>query len=394
MAKKSILYINKQYRDYDFLKYQTFAENFDLTVIWIRPFGDSEPLPDCLRRSLEFRLLDFSGNRLRPYHIYFNLKLFTMILRTGKNIDLLISSTSDAWHSKIAFLAGRLLKKPMALRKEIWTGDGSLRRKVLDGMTRFIEMRSRAVFYDGRKQREFLLANKLKPDRLFPFPRLIKDLKKEPLNVALIKETEKKYQSQLKFLYLGRIIPQKGLDLLIRVFLRLQRECGEIVLFVAGGPARRGYFKQTSPRYYEHCRKLAEDSREIVFFEEVPPAAVHNYYYLADVFVHPHKKFLDGSRVVYEGWGNVVVEAAAMGLPLIVSDRVPSAFELIENKKNGMILDSDSLELDLYNAMRWFVENRDRVKEFGLKSKEMYEKFNNSEQMVHSINSALFQREF
>ncbi len=394
MRKERILYINKQYRDYDVLKYQTFAENFDLTVIWLRPFGDCEPLPEGLRNNLEFKLLNFRGNRLRPYHFYYNLKLFTMILGAGQNIDLLISSTSDAWHSKIAFLVGRLLKKPTAFRKEVWTGNGRLRNKVLDGMTRFIEKRSRAVFYNGRKQREFLLANKLKPDRLLPFPRLIKDLKKEKLDMTFIEDIEAKYKSRLKFLYLGRIIPQKGLDVLIKVFLRLQKDYGDILLFVAGGPARWGYFKQTSPQYYEQCRKLAEDSRQIIFFEQVPPTAVPNYYHLADIFVHPHKKFLEGNRLVYEGWGNVVVEAAAMGLPIIVSDRVPSAFELIENNRNGMILDSDNLELNLYNAMKFFIDNRDKVDEFGRKSREMYEKFNNPEQMVYSIDSVLHQRKF
>jgi len=388
MKKKKILYINKQYRAYDFLKYQTLIEFFDLTVIWICPFRGSDPLPDSLRNNLRFRLLNFKGNRLRPYHFYSSLKLFMMILGAGQNVDLIISSTSDAWHSKIAFLAGRLLKKPTAFRKEVWIGNGSLRKKVLDFMTLFIEKNSNAVFYDGKKQREFLLANKLSSDRLFPFPRLIKDLKKEQLDMTFIKDAEAIYKSRLKYLYLGRIIPQKGLDLLISVFLRLQKDYQGILLFVAGGPAHQGYFKYTSPRYYEYCRNLAKDSKDIFFWEEVPPAAVHNYYYLADVFVHPHKKFLDGNKVVYEGWGNVVVEAAAMELPLIVSDRVPSAFELIENNRNGMILDSDDLELNLYNAMKFFLENREKVGEFGKKSREMYEKFNNPEKLVNSIRAA------
>ena len=394
MKKKRILYINKQYRDYDFLKYRTFIQNFDLTVIWICPFRDSDPLPDDLRNNLGFKLLNFKGNRLRPHNILFSLRLLMMMLGTGGDVDLIISSTSDAWHSKIAFLAGRLLKIPIAFRKEVWTGNGGLRKIILDWMTRFIEKRSSAVFYNGRRQREFLLAYKLKPDRLFPFPRLIKDLRNEKLDTAFLEDMEARHKARLKFLYLGRIIPQKGLDLLIKVFLRLQKDYGDILLFAAGGPARQGYFKQTSPRYYEQCRKLAEDSRQIIFFEEVSPAAVHNYYYLADIFVHPHKKFLEGNKLVYEGWGNVVVEAAAMGLPLLVSDRVPSAFELIENNRNGMILDSDRLELNLYNAMRFFIDNRDKVDEFGRKSREIYEKFNDPEKMVSSINSVLHKGNF
>jgi len=388
MKNRKILYINKQYRAYDDSKYQTLSGRFDLTVIWICPFRGSDPLPDRLRDTLRFRLLNFKGNRLKPYHIYRNLKLFLMIREEGKNADWIISSTSNAWHSKIAFLAGKYLNKPIAFRKEVWVGNGNLRRKILDMMTLFIEKNSSAVFCDGRKQKEFLLANKINSNRIFPFPRLMNDLKKEPLNTTFINDLETKFKSKLKFLYLGRIIPQKGLDLLINVFLRLQKDYEDMVLFVVGGPSRQGYFKGTSPRYYERCRNLAKNAERIFFFEEVPPAAVHNYYYLADVFVHPHKKFMGGNKVVYEGWGNVVVEAAAMGLPLIVSDRVPSAFELIENQKNGYIVDSDDLEINLYTAMKFFLDNRDKVGEFGGKSREMYEKYNNPEKMVDSIQAA------
>jgi glycosyltransferase involved in cell wall biosynthesis len=316
-----------------------------------------------------------------------SLRLFMMILAAGKNADLIMSSTSDSWHSKIAFSAGKLLKKPVALRKEVWVGNGNLRNKILDSMTLFIEKNSSAVFYDGRKQKEFLLGRGIHPDKLFPFPRLVKDLKKDPLDMSLVNDLKTKFGSKLKFLYLGRVIPQKGLDLLINVFLRLQQDYEDILLLVVGGPSRRGFFKRTSPKYYQHCRDLAKNAAGILFWDEVRPAAVHNYYYFADLFVHPHKKYLDGKAPVYEGWGNVVVEAAAMGLPLIVSDRVPSAFELIENEVNGFIVNSDHLEASLYNAMKFFLDNSDKLEEFGRKSRQMYEKFNHPETMVNSIRA-------
>ncbi len=351
---KRILYINKGYRAYDDLKYETLTGSFDLTVVWICPFKDSEPLPGRFRDNLRFRLLNFKGDRLKPFHVYSSFKLFMMILGEGKKADWIISSTSNAWHSKIAFLASKFLKKPIAFRKEAWVGGGNWRKKILDRMTLYIERRSSAVFCDGRRQKEFLLAGKVNSDKIFPFPRLMKDLRKEPLDITLVKDPETKFKSRLKFLYLGRIIPQKGLDLLISVFLRLQKDYEDTVLFVVGGPSHRGYFKGTSQKYYEHCRNLAKNSGRIFFWGEIPPAAVHNYYHLADVFVHPHKKSMNGNTIVYEGWGNVVVEAAAMGLPLVVSDRVPSAFELIEDRKNGFILDSDNLDANLYDAMKFF----------------------------------------
>ena len=118
--KKRILYINKQYRDYDFLKYVVLAENFDLFVIWICPFRHTDPLPDTLCSRLNYEILGFHGNALQPWHIQYNIKLFRLILKHGRQADLIISSTSDSWKSKLTYFSNLFLKKPIAFRKETW----------------------------------------------------------------------------------------------------------------------------------------------------------------------------------------------------------------------------------------------------------------------------------
>jgi glycosyltransferase involved in cell wall biosynthesis len=54
------------------------------------------------------------------------------------------------------------------------------------------------------------------------------------------------------------------------------------------------------------------------------------YYGLASAFVHPAKS---------EPWGLVVNEAAASGLPLIVSDRAGARYELLKQGENGLLFD-------------------------------------------------------
>jgi glycosyltransferase involved in cell wall biosynthesis len=56
------------------------------------------------------------------------------------------------------------------------------------------------------------------------------------------------------------------------------------------------------------------------------------YYGLASAFVHPAKR---------EAWGLVVNEAAASGLPLIVSRTAGAAGELVQEGRNGMSFDPD-----------------------------------------------------
>lgn len=311
-----------------------------------------------------------------------------MVLAIGRESDIIISSTSDAWHSKIVFLANLWLKKPIAFRKEVWIKGNDRKRRLPEALTAFLEKKANAVFYVGSMQKKLLSENLSKPEKLFPFPFLIQNLKTRHFNHKVINDFLGRHRDKVKFLYLGRIIPRKGLDVLIRSFLRLSKDYQDALLLVVGGPDRKEFSRENTEDYYRQCRKLAQTGR-ILFFDKVSPSQIHNYYRIADVFVHPHRKFLNGGKATYEGWGNVVVEAASVGLPLIVSDRVSSAFDLIKNYENGIIVNSDDLEENLFQAMKFFLDNREKIKTFGAKSREIYERFNRPEIIVESINSAM-----
>ena len=57
-------------------------------------------------------------------------------------------------------------------------------------------------------------------------------------------------------------------------------------------------------------------------------------------------------------WGLVVNEAMARGLPVITTDRCNAGLELIENKKNGEIVKTDSYE-ELTNAIKKYLNKSD-----------------------------------
>ncbi len=386
--KKKILYINKQYRSYDYLKYVTIAEDFELTVLWICPFRDSEPLPSRIGKNIDYQVLGLVGYTLKPWHLMYNLKLLRLILKYGRNADLILSSTSDAWWSKIVFLVGFLLCKPIAFRKEAWfdsQSDNSL-KKVLKNLyritTKYIEARADAILYPGVKQKEYLLQRGIPENRLFLFPYLIDDLTETPTTLV----SDKLF---FTFLYVGRIIPLKGLDSLIEAFSLLEKEYDNVRLIVIGGPSRQKFHKENSVAYYKYCKKLANRiCRNIEFIGQVNPDMVYNYYRIADVFVQPNKKHIDG-QLTGEGWGNVIVEAASMGIPLIATDRVASAFELIRHGESGFIVNSENLIERLFEAMKFFVQNHSVVDRFGKKSRETYERYNDPSTFILSLHSVL-----
>ena len=116
-------------------------------------------------------------------------------------------------------------------------------------------------------------------------------------------------------LFLSRLSPQKGLDLLLPAFQKISRTRKELRLVIAG-PDYRGY---------EHeVRRLAEalGLRDRVLFtgmltHEMKLAA----YVDAELFVLPSYS---------ENFGAVVTEALLCGLPVVISDRVNIHRELAD----------------------------------------------------------------
>ncbi len=105
-------------------------------------------------------------------------------------------------------------------------------------------------------------------------------------------------------LFLSRLIPRKGADLLIDAFARACPESGRLV--IAGPEGEPGYRS-----YLEARAKNSGASDRVIFagpvYDDEKAAALAD----ADLFVLPSR---------YENFANVAAEAMACGVPVIVSD--------------------------------------------------------------------------
>lgn len=130
-----------------------------------------------------------------------------------------------------------------------------------------------------------------------------------------------------RFLFVGRLIESKGLDVLLEAFSRL--ETGE--LSIAGDGPLRGSIEAAA----------AQDPR-IRFHGYVDGDALADVYRQADVLVVPS---------LYEPWGLVVHEALAHGLPVILTDQVGAGDDLVDPGTNGYVVPAGSAP-SLAEAMR------------------------------------------
>lgn len=125
------------------------------------------------------------------------------------------------------------------------------------------------------------------------------------------------------FIYVGRLSPEKNLQFLIETFNQLP----ELTLNIIGYGPQEIFLKS-----------LAKSN--IVFYGAIPNSELHDIYQKNDVFVLPS---------LSETWGLVVEEAFNNGLPVIVSDKVGCAEEIV-NESNGLIFKLSEHE-SLLNAV-------------------------------------------
>jgi glycosyltransferase involved in cell wall biosynthesis len=124
-------------------------------------------------------------------------------------------------------------------------------------------------------------------------------------------------------LYVGRLEGSKGIDVLLAAFSQFAEEEKDARLVIAGDGSLRGQIEAIA----------ANPDRGVVYLGRLSGDDVLRAYLAADLLVLPS---------LFEPWGLVVNEAMACGLPIIVSDRVGSADDLIQHGETGLVVGAGS----------------------------------------------------
>lgn len=133
------------------------------------------------------------------------------------------------------------------------------------------------------------------------------------------------------FAFAARLTADKGVNELLTAFQTLEGKYQNAKLLVMGG---KDNVESLDPALLEY----AEKSANVIFTGYIND--VEKYYAASDIFVSPSYR---------EGFGLVVIEAAAMGLPAIVSN-VPGQKDAIEEGTTGIMCEAKSAE-SLQDAM-------------------------------------------
>lgn len=138
----------------------------------------------------------------------------------------------------------------------------------------------------------------------------------------------------LHFLYLGRIMKEKGIDELFCAMRRLHREIGnQVILDLVG------FFDDD---YESEVNSLVADGIAVFHGFQSEPCP---YYAAADCVVLPS---------YHEGMSNVLLEAAAMGRPVITSN-IHGCKEAVVEGVSGLLCEPRNAD-SLYDAMTKFMK--------------------------------------
>jgi len=158
--------------------------------------------------------------------------------------------------------------------------------------------------------------------------------------------------SELRFLFIGRVMKEKGIDELFEAAKLIKNEFTDV--------------------YFDIIGPLEDDYLKII--EQLESEQIIKYYGFQDdikPFIAQSHCFILPSY--HEGMANTLLECGAMGRPLITSN-IYGCKESVSNNKNGYLVKPKSTQ-DLYEKIKQFIElSYEQKKNMGKFSRKHIEK--------------------
>ncbi|WP_457598127.1 glycosyltransferase family 4 protein [Hydrogenimonas sp.] len=168
----------------------------------------------------------------------------------------------------------------------------------------------------AHKHKEYFRKYGMAEERIFLMPMMV--------NNETFFADRPKPDSPFTFLYVGRIIPHKNVQMLVESFQKAFNGKTDVLLRIVG----RG-------SSLESLRSRYGDAPNIRFEGAKFGRDLVETYHTSHVLVIPS---------LYEPWGLVVNEAMAAGLPVLASDRVGAVGDLVREGETGFIFDPERVD--------------------------------------------------
>ncbi|MCC7550974.1 MAG: glycosyltransferase family 4 protein [Methanobacterium sp.] len=302
-----------------------------------------------------------------------------LVQRAWEDYDLLVGGSWDsipeivesAYYLTVAWLR----RKPIVLWREDWAWDDpSLKSRLLKPLKKFMIKISSAIVLPGTKHREYFLSLGSNPEKIFLMPNVSNQtIQKEDYNKTAQLKEKMNLKNKKIVLYVGRLIKRKGIQYLLSALSQLENE--DLVLLIVGSGE---YETELKSRVQE--LGLAD---KVIFTGNIPQENLVFYYLMSDLVVVPSITYGIG-----DPWVLVLNEAMYFKKPVIATEAVGAACDMIKDNENGFIVpekDADALA----QSMVKILEDNDLKLEMGQKSYEIIQNKFRYHNMVNGFKQAV-----
>lgn len=303
--KVDILFITNVPAFYKINLYNELAKKIKIKVIFISSTSEIRE-PDFTNKTINFSHVVINSKEFESRNSFLTLiKIYNEIRKINYNIIIY-----PGWEIKELFFLSLLFNKKknaVAIESSILESSTSGFKNILKNI--FIKRMSKA-YPSGSLQLEILKA--LNYNGKVYITHGVGIPNNPTIKPAL--DINKKMKDHISYLYIGRLSPEKNLELLINTFNNLSN-----ILYIVGSGSDELKLKNIA-------------KPNVIFLGYVNNRELNKIYSQADVFILPSK---------IEPWGLVIDEAIYYNLPVIISDRVGCKDDLLINN-NGLVFKYDN----------------------------------------------------
>jgi len=364
-ARLKLAFIHNYYIHYRVPLFKMLSKIFEIKFF----FDDIHEFVEGVDRELDFVLN--VGSKIKGIRIPI-LLLFYLIKYKP---DIIIAGDATNPSTMIAFVASKLLRKPFILWEERWFWSSRLKLALLWSIARFMALKSDALVVPGALSKRFYESIGIKEEKIIVAPNVSYSHVDEKLR-AKAKELRKRLNlgDKIVVLYLGRVVPFKGVHLVLKAFSKLREEgLNKMHLLIVGGKHDPVY-RELLDKYIKI--KNLSDAVTITGFVEEKEKGV--FFELADIVVYPS---------YYEVWGMVVNEAASMGKPVISTTTCAAAYDVL--KEYPWLTISPGKVDELVESLRLLIMNPSLRKDIGAKLRSLINEKFSYEEMLRGFIRAI-----
>ena len=247
----------------------------------------------------------------------------------------------------------------------VWPTSTGLKRKILMATDRLTCACATHIIPEGEGVKNDLIAGEItkKPLRVLGYGNVMGvDMTRCSKRDEVLSKMEGLRSDKFTFLFVGRIVRDKGINELVAAFKRLNEEYKNTQLILVGW-----YEKELDP-VSEETKEIIDNHPGIHAVGTKEGDELLAYYAAADCFVFPSYR---------EGFPNTVLEAGAMGLPSIVTD-INGSREIVREGENGIIIPAQNVDALFEAMLRMLRDKTARTRMAGNARKMIADRFEQS----------------